>query len=133
MGQITMRAADFDITELDLAWIEFLQNEVSSLSRWDCLRYFLDLGESSATLDQIALASGRESDTLLDDLGALTSAGWLVRRRNWDGETVYQPAQAEDRQRTLDTFHTHMESDTFRLKVLYQWTRGRSHDADVTI
>ncbi|MCB0078692.1 MAG: hypothetical protein KDD73_14875 [Anaerolineales bacterium] len=120
----------FDVTELDSTWVDLLQGPINSLSRWDCLRYFLETGEWSATLDQIAMASGRESAILLDDLGALTSDGWLLRRRDEAGDSIYQLTQADDKLHTLDALLSAMQNDSFRLKALYQWTRARSADAE---
>ncbi len=66
-------AADTDLdgrmTNMDPALLQLLTREIVSPARWDALRFFLEANQEHASLDEISLASGRDSATLLESLG----------------------------------------------------------------
>lgn len=109
------------ITDLELRHL--LAKEISSFSRWDVLRFFLETGQDQATMDEIGDATGRDSEVLLNVMGALTTFGWLARRMG-EGETSYLLTQEEERRRLLDRLHASFHDSLFRQQAIYQWTRG---------
>ncbi|MGH2541659.1 MAG: hypothetical protein ACRDIB_02610, partial [Ardenticatenaceae bacterium] len=111
--------------EMEPELLHLLTREITSLGSWDALRYFLETGEEEATLDEIGMAAGRDSTAMLDILGALTGLGWLSRRANAGGKTVYKLTQERSRRALLDQFHTSLHDRLFRLQAMYHWTRGR--------
>ncbi len=116
---------DDRMRNMEPSLLHLLIHEINSFGRWDALRFYLEGGAERATMDQIGLAAGRDSATLLRGLGELASLGWLARRANDAGETEYILTQARDRRLLLDQLHTAMHDRAFRLQAIYHWTRGR--------
>ncbi|MDQ4078197.1 MAG: hypothetical protein M3220_18365 [Chloroflexota bacterium] len=102
-----------------------LTRDITSLGRWDALRFFLEMEQEQATMDEIGMAAGRDSAPMLSILGALTSLGWLTRRTDESGETLYQLTREQERRQLLDRFHDAIHDRTFRLQAMYHWTRGK--------
>jgi DNA-binding MarR family transcriptional regulator len=98
--------------------------DINSLGRWDVMRYFLENDYPTATLDDIAIATGRDTDDLLAATGGLVAAGWLSRR-TIEGETNYTLTQERERRVRLNDLHSALHDHAFRLKALYHWIRPR--------
>lgn len=112
------------LTEMDPALRHLLTHEITTLGRWDVLRFFLETESEQGTMDEIGLAVGRDSEMLLTSLGALTTHGWLARRTQ-EGTTYYVLTQERERRDLLERLHTALHERRFRLQALYQWTRGQ--------
>lgn len=111
--------------EMEPALRSLLSQQITSLARWDVLRYFLETESEQATLDEIGLAAGRDSDTMLEAVGSLTSQGWLSRRSSEEGATFYRLTQERSHRELLDQLRAALHERTFRLQALYHWTVGR--------
>ena len=94
--------------------------DVNSLVRWDVLRFFVENDYAAANLDEIAHATGRDTEELLAATGGLVSSGWLARR-TVEGETTYTLTQERERRVRLNEFHTALQDQDFRLKAIYHW------------
>lgn len=99
--------------------------DVNSLPRWDLLRYFLEHDYPTATLDDLAHATGRETEELLAATGGLVAEGWLARR-TIDGETSYTLTQERERRVRLNNLESALHDGDFRLKALYHWLQPKA-------
>lgn len=100
-----------------------LTNEITALGQWDVFRYFLETDEQEASMDEISVAIGRDSEVLIGILGELTTRGWLARR-SYDTETTYLLTQEQERRRQLERLRASFHDRAFRLQAIYHWTRG---------
>ena len=66
--------------DMDPDLLHLLTHEITAFAQWDVLRYFLESGHAQASMDDISIAVGRDSEALIDMLGQLTTRGWLARR-----------------------------------------------------
>jgi hypothetical protein len=112
------------MVDMDPRLLHLLTQEITSFGLWDALRYFLETGSERATMDEIGLAVGRDSDIMLSILGELTTRGWLARRVNEEGITEYVLTQEQERRTLLDHFHATLQERTFRLQAIYHWTQS---------
>ena len=109
--------------ELDPELLHLLTHDVTTFAQWDTLRYFVESYQTQATMDEISIAIGRESDILIDILGQLTSRGWLARQSH-DQQTFYYLTQEQERRRLLERLHASFHDHTFRLQAIYHWTQS---------
>jgi DNA-binding MarR family transcriptional regulator len=109
---------------MDPLLLDLIVTDITSLGRWDALRYFLETGEERATMDDIGVAVGRDSTALLGILGELTALGWLSRRTNEAGQTEYVLTQEQGRRMLLDQLRAALHDREFCIQALYYWTRG---------
>ena len=109
--------------EMDPDLLHLLTHEITTFAQWDVLRYFVESGHAQATLDEIGIAAGRESDVLIDVLGQLTTRRWLTRQ-NHNQQTFYYLTLEQKRHRILEQLHASFHDRTFRLQVIYHWTQG---------
>ena len=109
--------------DMDPDLLHLLTHEITAFAQWDVLRYFLENGHAQASMDDISIAVGRDSEALIDMLGQLTTRGWLARRTDKQ-QTIYLLTQEQERRRLLERLHASFHDHTFRLQVIYHWTQG---------
>lgn len=109
--------------ELDPDLLHLLTHDITTFAQWDTLRYFVESHQTQATMDEISIAIGRESDILIDILGQLTSRGWLARQSH-DQQTFYYLTQEQERRRLVERLHASFHDHTFRLQAIYHWTQS---------
>ncbi len=109
--------------EMDPDLLHLITHEVTTFAQWDALRYFVETHDTQATMDEISIAVGRESDILIDMLGQLTSRGWLARQSH-NQQTFYYLTQEQERRRLLERLHASFHDHTFRLQAIYHWTQS---------
>ena len=109
--------------EMDPDLLHLLTHEITTFAQWDVLRYFVESGHARATMDEICLAAGRESDILINVLGQLTTRGWLTRQSD-NQQTFYYLTLEQEHHRILEQLHASFHDRTFRLQVIYHWTQG---------
>ena len=99
--------------------------EISSFAHWDILRCFLAESQEAATLDELALATGRDVESLLAVVGALVSKGWLARRVDpRSGQTAYWLTQEQSRQQTLERLQIALQEREAMLVAMQHWTQA---------
>ena len=109
--------------EMNPDLLHLLTHEITTFAQWDVLRYFVESGDAQATMDEISLAAGRESDILIDVLGQLTTRRWLTRQSH-NQQTFYYLTVEQERHRLLEQLHASFHDRTFRLQAIYHWTQG---------
>lgn len=102
----------------------FLRDKVNSFIKWDLVRFFHDTPYAQDTAENIARYTGRDIQTVEDELTDLVAGNVLIRHEI-SGKSVYGLVDDAEVRAIIHRFMEACHDRNFRVKVINQVIQAR--------
>ena len=106
--------------------IEFLHDKVDSFVKWDLMRFFHDNPHTRETAENIAQYTGRDMQTIEQELAGLVKVGVLTGKRV-SGVMVYTLVEDDNLRQMLNDFMEACHDRQFRVRAIQYVIQGKNY------